>query len=29
MFRFRRNPDIAKERKGRVEVGPAVVIDYQ
>ena len=29
MFGFRRNPDIAKERRGRAEVGPAVVIDYQ
>ena len=28
-FGFQRNPDIAEEKKGRVEVGPAVVIDYQ
>ena len=29
MFGFQRNPDVAEERKGRVEAGPAVVIDYQ
>ena len=28
-FGFQRNPDIAEERKGRAEAGPAVVIDYQ
>ena len=28
-FGFRRNPDVAEERKGRAEVGLAVVIDYQ
>ena len=28
-FRFRRNPDVAEEGKGRAEAGLAVVIDYQ
>ena len=29
MFGFQRNPDVAEEGKGRAEVGPVVVIDYQ